>query len=464
LFSIFEKTLSAFLYRTFLLTLLAVRPALAQPQLIDKVVGVVDDRMILWSQIETQYQQYAYQNQTSLPPDFRCQLLAEALTDKLLVHQAEIDSVTVTEEEVEAKLEQNLRAFANAAGSMEKLEEYYGKSVVEIKDEFRDEIRDRLISQKERETIIRDVKVTPSDVVSFYNEIPKDSLPYFNSQLQVGVLIIYPKVNAQVKDYSRQKILDLLARVKKGEDFAALASAYSDDPGSAELGGELGFINRGETDPEFEAAAFALKQPNEISNVVESQFGFHIIQLMERRGDRIRLRHILVKPKITSADVAAAANYADSIYQLIQKGSISFEQAVGKFSEDDQTKGSGGLLINQAYGDATEFEPADLAAYDQALVPITDTLQVGAVSQPAAFRTRQGTSGFRLVYLKSRTPPHQANLQDDYSRMQEMALTKKQFETIDRWLRDRIARSYVFIAPEYRSCKVLQKWINNSQQ
>jgi len=448
----------------FLIILLLSEISFAQPQLADKVAGIVDDRIVLWSDIEAQYQQYASQVQKPLPADFKCQLLDQELTDKLLVRQAEIDSVTVTDEEVESKLDENVKAFSNAAGSEEKLEQYYGKSIVEIKDEFRNDIRDRLVSQKERESIVKDVKVTPSDVQAFFNKVPKDSLPYFNSELQVGELIVYPKVNPQVEEYSKQKIQDLLTRVRNGEDFAALASAYSDDPGSADQGGDLGFVNRGEMDPDFEAAAFALKQPNEISDVVKSQFGYHIIQLIERRGDRIHIRHILIKPKITSADIATAANYADSIYNLIQSGKYSFEKAVSKFSEDDYTKDNGGLLENQNGGDATQFEPEDLASYDQTLVPITDTLQVGAVSHPSAFHTKQGQAGFRIVYLKSRTKPHQANLTDDYDRIQQMALTQKQVDTVNKWLRERIAKSYIFVAPEYKNCKVIEKWISNQQQ
>lgn len=444
--------------------LFLTRMAFAQPELADKVAGIVDDRIILWSEVESQYQQYAYQSQTHLPPDIKCQIFDQALTDKLMVRQAEIDSVTVTDEEVEAKLDQNIKAFSNSAGGQEKLEEYYGKSIVEIKDEFRDDIRDHLVAQKERETIVSGIKVTPSEVAAFYNKVPKDSLPYFNSELEVGVIIVYPKVNPEVRAYSRQKLEDLLFRVKNGEDFATLASEYSDDPGSAEQGGDLGWVNRGELDPDFEAAAFSLKQPNQVSDVVETQFGFHIIQLIERRGDKIHIRHILVKPKITSADVAQAANHADSIYNLIQTGKFTFEQAVNKYSEDEQSKGNGGLLQNPSNGDANDFDPTDLASYDQSLVPITDTLQVGAVSRPGAYRTRQGQSGFRMVYLKSRTKPHQANLTDDYDRIQQLALVQKQVDAINKWLRDRIVKSYVFIAPEYRNCKVLQKWMINQQQ
>jgi len=241
-----------------------------------------------------------------------------------------------------------------------------------------------------------------------------------------------------------------------------LASAYSDDP-SAEQGGELGFINRGEMDPNFEAAAFSLKKPGDISDVIESAFGYHIVQLIERRGDRVNVRHILIKPKITSYDINEAGVYADSIYYLIQSGKYSFEQAVSKFSEDDLTKENGGMIENPA-NNSHLFEIADLGTYDQALVPATDTLQTGSVTKPMVFRNKRNETGFRIIYLKSRTRPHQANLKDDYDRMQQYALTQKQLETINKWLSDRIAISYIFIAPEYRTCKVITKWINSEQQ
>jgi peptidyl-prolyl cis-trans isomerase SurA len=258
-------------------------------------------------------------------------------------------------------------------------------------------------------------------------------------------------------------MVDLLNRVKNGEDFATLAGAYSEDPGSADKGGELGFVNRGELDPAFEAAAFALKKPNDISDVVESTFGFHIIQLIERRGDRINLRHILVKPKTTSYDLTAAAKWADSIFYLIQSGKYSFAEAVNKFSEDEYTKSNGGMIVNPSTG-TNSFDVNDLGTYDQSLVTATDTLQVGALSRPLIFRNDKNEMGYRILYLRSKTRPHQANLKDDYNKIQDMALGQKQGEAITKWLRDRISKSYVFVAPEYRNCKVIEKWNNKEQQ
>ncbi|HUM45455.1 MAG TPA: peptidylprolyl isomerase [Chitinophagales bacterium] len=435
----------------------------AQPKLADKIIGIVDDRMILLSEIEAQYLQNTYQVTTPIPPDYKCELFNAALTEKLMVAQAIIDSVEVTDEQVESELDRRVRAFSNVAGSVEKLEEYYGKSILEMKDEFRPQVKENLLADGEKAKIAGDLKVTPSEVMTYFNKIPKDSLPYYNAATELGELVIYPKVSDAVRAYSKEKMMELLNRVKNGEDFATLASTYSEDPGSADRGGELGFVNRGELDPAFEAAAFSLKKPNEISDIVESAFGFHIIQLIERRGDRINVRHILIKPKTTSYDLTSAGKLMDSIYYLIQSGKYSFSEAVNKFSEDEYSKGNGGMLVNPSNG-TNLFDISELGNYDQSLVPATDTLQVGAISKPMIFRNDRGETGFRMLYMKSKIKPHQANLKDDYNRIQDMALGQKQVDTINKWLQDRISKSYVFVAPEFHDCKVIKKWINNNQQ
>lgn len=434
-----------------------------QPVLADKVIGIVDDRIILLSEIEAQYLQNTYQTSQPIPPEYKCELLNAALTEKLMVAQAILDSVEVTDEQVENEMERRVRAFANVAGSLEKLEEYYGKSILEMKDEFRPQVRENLLADGEKARIAGDLKVTPSEVMTYFNKIPKDSLPYYNAAMELGVLIVYPQVSEAVKAYSKEKISELLARVRNGEDFATLASTYSEDPGSADRGGELGFVNRGELDPSFEAAAFGLKKPNEVSEVIESAFGFHIIQLIERRGDRINVRHILIIPKTTSYDINKAGKLMDSIYNLIQSGKYTFAEAVNKFSEDEYSKGNGGMLVNPSTG-ANQFDVSELGNYDQSLVPATDTLQVGTISRPMLFRNDRGETGFRIIYMKSKIKPHQANLKDDYNRIQDMALGQKQIDTINKWLEDRISKSFVFVSPEYHDCKSIKKWINNNEQ
>ncbi|MCS6990579.1 MAG: peptidylprolyl isomerase [Chitinophagales bacterium] len=435
----------------------------AQPVLVDKVVAIVNDRIILWSDVEQAYLQLAEHPAGSDIDELRCRLLDQMMIEKLLVRQAEIDSIIISDDQVEQELDQRIRYFSAMVGSQEKLEAYYGKSILELKEEFRDQIRERQMADRMRSTIVEGIKVTPSEVAAYFYGLPADSLPYFNTEVEVMQLVIYPKVNDLVKSYARSRAEELLARVKKGEDFAALARTYSKDPASAEQGGDLGFVSRGELDPSVEAAAFALKNPFEVSNVVESRYGFHIIQLLERRGGRIRIRHILIKPEITTYDIARASRLVDSIYGLLRHGVYSFERAVGLFSEDEQSRSNGGLLINPTT-QSSWFELTDLAAMDPALVPALDTLQQGQFTTPMLFRNRQGESGFRILYLKSRKPPHQANLRDDFERIQHMALAHKQMQVVELWLAERIAETYIYLSPEYKTCSVLQKWNRRTQQ
>lgn len=435
----------------------------AQPLLVDKVVAIVDNRIILLSDVEQAYLQMTQQPSTRLTESLKCQLLDQMMTEKLLVRQAELDSIVVSADQVEQELDQRIRYFSAMIGSQEKLETYYGKSILEIKEDFREQIRERQLADRMRSTIVEGIKITPSEVAAYFQSLPPDSLPYFNTEVEVMQLVVYPRVNDMVRQYTRQRMEELLARVKKGEDFGALARTYSKDPGSAEQGGDLGFISRGELDPAVEAAAFSLKTPNEVSDIVESRYGFHIIQLLERRGGRIRIRHILLKPEITTYDITRASRRADSIYQLLRNGAYSFERAVGMFSEDDQSRSGGGLLINPSTQNST-FELADLAALDAALVPALDTLQPGQFTAPLLFRNRQGESGFRILYLKSRKPPHQANLRDDFERIQQMALTGKQLEAVNRWLAERMATTYIYLSPEFKSCPELKKWNRRDPQ
>lgn len=445
------------------LLLLAARSAAAQPVLADKIVAIVDDRIILLSDVEQMLLQMRDATNPTRDPRLRCQLLEQMMVEKLLVRQAELDSIVVSDDQVEQELDQRIRYFSSVVGSQEKLEAYYGKSILEIKEEFRDQIRERQMADRMRANIVEGIKVTPSEVAAYFHSLPPDSLPYFNTEVEVMQLVIYPKVNEAVKQYARERIEELLARIRRGEDFGALARAYSKDPASAEQGGDLGFVSRGELDPPFEAAAFALKNINEVSDVVESRYGFHIIQLLERRGGRIRIRHILIKPEITSYDVTRASRRADSIHQLLRSNVYSFERAVGLFSEDEQSRANGGLILNPATQNAA-FEIADLAALDPTLVTALDTLQPGQFTAPMLFRNRRGENGFRILMLKSRKPPHQANLRDDFEPIQQRALAVKQMEAVERWLNERLASTYIYLSPEFQTCPELKKWNRRDQQ
>lgn len=298
---------------------------------------------------------------------------------------------------------------------------------------------------------------------AFFNKIPEDSLPYYDAEVQIGVLVFKPKVTPELKQLALDKINGLRDRAMKGESFSTLASLYSEDPGSAENGGELGFVNRGELDPEFEAAAFALKTPGEISPVIESSFGYHIIQLIERRGERINVRHILIIPKTTTFDLAKAKVRADSVSQMINEGKISFEDAVSKFSEDENSKNNGGMLVNSSSGN-TFFTISDLGQYDKSLVFVTDSMSAGNFSKPEIFKGDDGKMCYRIVYLKSETKAHRGNLKDDYDKFQSVALQNKQAEVFTKWVEDKISHNYVFVDSDYTNCDVISKWTKNQQK
>ncbi len=426
-----------------------------QPKVIDKIEAIVGDKMVLLSDVQTQYQQIYQQNKGVVPPNLACSILNDIMTQKLLIIQAGIDSIDVSEDDVNAELDKRIRYFTNLIGSTEKLEAYYGKSILQIKDEFRDEIRNQLLAQKEQQSIIKDVKVTPGEVQDFFSKIPADSLPYFNAQVEVGQIVIYPKVSKELNDLAFQTITDLRNRIINGESFSKLASVYSEDPGSRDNGGELGFVNRTDLDPTFASAAFALKNPGDISDVIQSKFGYHIIQLIERRGERINVRHILIKPKTSSFDLDRAKITCDSIRRLILSDSMTFGQAATKYSQDEATKNNSGMLINPQTG-TDVFETSDL---DKDVYFVIDSLKPGQVSPATLFTDQGGKQGYRLLYLKTQTKPHKANLTDDYDRIEQMALTRKQAKVLDNWIKGKAQGTYVFLDPDYKSCDLMKHWL-----
>ena len=429
-------------------------------QLVDKIVGVVDDKIILMSDVESQFQQYQQQSTSPLPAEYKCMILDQLLTEQLMITQAAIDSVTVGDDEIDSELDRRIRYFSNAAGGDDKLEEYYGKSIVEIKEEFREQIQNQLLAQREQQSIIGEVKVTPSEVKEFFNRIPVDSLPTFNAQVEVGELIIYPSVNPALKKLAFDKLAGIRKQILAGEDFATLAGIYSEDPGSKDNGGELGFVNRGSLDPAFEAAAFALKNPGDVSEIIESQFGYHIIQLIERRGDKINVRHILIIPKTATVDLQNASAKMDSIRNLILSGKYNFYEAVNKFSQDDATKNNGGMLVN-AQTSTTYFDLDQLGQYYQDIVFLIDTMKVGGLSKVQMFHDDQGKTAYRIIFLKSESQPHKASLTLDYDKMQAAALQEKQDKVLMNWMNDRILKTYIKVDPVYGNCSSLDKWINS---
>ncbi|WP_025609132.1 peptidylprolyl isomerase [Pontibacter actiniarum] len=419
---------------------------------VDGIIAKVDNNVILRSDLEFGYLQYLAQSKQQPSEDLKCQIFTSLLQDKLLLARAEIDSVTVESGMVNSQLDQRIQYLAGQVGGTERLEQYYNKSLKQLKDELRKTVREQLVMEKMQRTITEKVTVTPKEIKKYFNAIPKDSLPYFSTEVEIGQIVKFAEIGREQKQEARQKLEDLRKRILAGEDFAALARQYSQDPGSAQSGGELGFFKKKELVPEYEAAALRL-EPGGISNVIESQYGFHIIQLIERRGQEFNTRHILIKPATATVDVAAAAEELLKVREMIQSDSLTFAQAAKEHSDEKDTKDNGGMLTSRATG--TTYIPMDQV--DPAIFFVIDTMQVGEVSEPVAFTTPDGKEASRIIYLKSKTRPHQANLTDDYQKIANAALAQKRSKAVNEWFKKNIGTVYIEIDPEYEDCGGLQQ-------
>jgi peptidyl-prolyl cis-trans isomerase SurA len=446
------------IYRILMFILVSIFPAVSvlaqhEGKVIDGVVAVVGSKMVTVSDIENQYLQYRAQgNIRGGETETKCAILESLMYNKLLLNQADIDSVEVTDKQVESELDRRIRYFIQQIGSKEKLEEYFKKSLAQIKEEFRDIIRDQIRVEQVQSNLTKNIKVTPSEVRSFFKNMPEDSIPMVNAEFVIGQIVKKPKTSLADEIEVKEKLRALRKRILDGESFATLAILYSEDPGSAARGGEVGLFGRGELYPEYEAVAFKLKE-GEISDIVQTKAGYHIIQLIERRGDYINTRHILMSPKISPVELQKAAQFLDSVAGLVRSGKMSFEDAVAKFS-DDPNKMNGGLMINP-YTGTTRFEPDQL---DAKVYYVVDKLEVGQISGPVPFKTDEGKDAYRLLYLKERTRPHKANLKDDYDKIQNWALEEKKEKTLQKWVSERISKTYIRISPRYQTCRFRNNW------
>ena len=423
---------------------------------IDKIVATVGNELVLLSDVEEQFDLLKKQRGGTLEDDFRCSILENQLAEKLLLNQAKLDSIQVSDEEVEAQLQARIdQILAYMNNDLEQFQAYYGQTIDEVRDAFRDDLKNQILVQRMRSNIVAEVTVTPSEVKELFESIPPDSLPYFNSEVEIGEIIYEPKVNEEQRELARTKLEELRRRIiEDKDDFAELARIHSDDPVSARIGGDLGMQRRGTFVQEFEAAAYNL-ETDEISPVVETEFGFHLIQLISRRGNNIHTRHILVKPLITQADLDLAKSNLDSIRNLIQSDSISFSKAVKKFSnENAQSYNNDGDLVNPKTGN-TIFETGDL---DPEIYFAIDTMSVGNISAPIEFSDR-GAVVYRIIYLKARTAPHKANLQQDYSKIKAAAIEQKTSQIVNEWVMDKISSTFIEVDGLYNGCPQLETWL-----
>ncbi|MFH0864605.1 MAG: peptidylprolyl isomerase [Bacteroidota bacterium] len=435
-----------------ILLVIPLNPIFAQDKVIDQIVAVVGSKMIKLSDIENQYVQYVLQGYIKSDTTFKCVLFEELLFQKLLLNQADIDSVTVTDTQVETDLDRRLNYFAAQMGGFDALEKFYNKTTLEIKTEFREIIKDQLLQQQVESVITENVKVTPSEVKAFFNSLHADSIPTIASEVEVGQIVKLPVISDAEKTKAKEKLIEIRNRIIKGEDFSTLAILYSEDESTAAKGGEVGFTNRGELDPDFEAAAFKLKE-GEVSPLVLSKYGYHIIKLIERRGEMINVRHILIIPKVATEDLLAAKLSLDTVYEKIKADSITFEAAAKKYS-DDPSKNNGGIMVNTTTG-TSKFEPDQL---DVSVFYVIDKLKPGEFSQPVPMKTDEGKQAYRILYLKTKTDPHRANMKDDYDKIQEAALNEKQNEEVKNWIKEKAAITYIHIASEYLGCDYTYDW------
>ncbi|MBC5774023.1 peptidylprolyl isomerase [Pontibacter sp. KCTC 32443] len=417
---------------------------------VDGIIAKIDNQIVLKSELEFSYLQYLAQSKQQPSADLKCQVFKSLVQDKLLLARAEIDSVTVEEDRVTGELNRRIDYLSAQVGGVERLEQYYNKSIRQLKDDLRKTIQDQLVMQKMQEEIAGKVRVTPKEVAAYFSRIPADSLPYFSSEVELGQIVKYAEVSKQQKQEARQQLEELRKRILAGEDFATLAKQYSQDPGSAAAGGELGFFKKKELVPEYEAAALRL-EPGGISGIVESQFGFHLIQLIERKGQEFNTRHILIKPATATVNIEESIAELDSIRTLIQNDSISFAKAAKDFSDDFATKDNGGMMTSR---NGSTYIPMDQV--DPNIFFVIDTMQVGEISEPIPFRTEDGKEAVRIIQLKGKSTPHQANLQDDYPKIAAAALNDKKSKAVDEWFRKNIDSVYIEIDPEYQDCKALQ--------
>lgn len=429
-------------------------------KLIDKVVAQVGSEYILLSDVEKQFS-YIQESEGVIDDAERCNILEGLMGQKIMVDQAKLDSIIVSEAEVEQQLDYRIESILRQMnGDTDFFEEYYGQSINEVKNWMRINMREMLLSERMRSSLFDGIYITPSETREFFNNIPKDSLPYFNAEVEVAEIVVVPEVNEEEKKRSYDQAMEVYNQLMEGEDFAKLAKKYSDDPGSKRLGGDLGWQSRGTFVPEFEAVAYTLSM-DEISEPVESPFGYHIIQLKGRRGNTVNTRHILFKPTLTLQDMEKAKNSLVTIKEEIESDSISFERAIKKYSSDkEESYNNNGRLTNPVNG-TTFFETGDLPPDIYFEI---ESIEVGEMTEPIEYQNAQGETQYRIIKLLSRTRPHRANLKEDYSKIQFYAKENKKNSYFANWIQEKASKTFIQLDGRFKECPNLQTWGKDNQR
>lgn len=444
--------MTKFLKNIFTSLLLVLSVTNVNAQEIDGIAAVLEEHVILKSLVEGQYQQ-ALSSGTDMPIDAKCQILDQLLLEKLFLTEAERDSVYISEDEIDTELNRRMEVFVNMFGSQDKLEEYYKKSIYDLKEEFRGDVRQQMLSERMKTSIFRGMNISPKEVKEFYDKIPSDSLPYFNAEVEIGQIVMYAKPTITQKVAAQEKAEKIRQDIIDGSDFAFQALLYSDDPGSSSKGGDLGWVKRGAFVPDFEAVAFRLKE-GEMSEVVETEFGYHIIKLLKKEGNRIQAKHVLITPTTDHTNIVSIKKDIDKVKEKLDNGTITFQKAVSIYTEDDQTKYTGGLMTNAETGN-TFFEMNKL---EGAIAVALDNKKPGDFSDVLNYKNIRGKEGFRIIYLKSETPAHKANINSDYSKIKAVAKQSKQAEALNKWIEEKSKNVYVKLNGKYNDCENLTKW------
>jgi peptidyl-prolyl cis-trans isomerase SurA len=416
---------------------------------VDKIIAKVDNYILIKSELERAYQDYLT-NGGSPSQEAKCQYLAMLVRNKLMLAKAEIDSVVVLDAEVDLNTGNRMdMILAQSGRTADELEALYGKTLEQVRMELREQIREQMIVSKMEDEMTKGIAVTPSEVKRFFSKIPKDSLPYFSASVQVAQIVKIAEVSEAQKNKTIAELMDVRNKILAGEDFTAMAKKYSDDPSVLSNGGEMGWSARGRMVPEYEAMAFKLK-PKEISMPFASAFGIHIMQLIERRGNEYNSRHILISPKPSPEDIEKATHYLDSIRTLIVADSITFQKAAKEFSDDVQTKGNGGFFSDRDGAVNLTVDELDPIVFFK-----LDSMEIGKISEPITYRTDEGKDAVRILYYKGRTPPHQASLEQDWTKIQTATLNEKKDKILQKWFQKARADVFINIDPEYDNCGIL---------
>lgn len=414
--------------------------------MVDKIIAIVGEEIILKSDIENEFLHEQGQGLISTSSDYRAEILERQLMQKLLLAQAKLDSISVTEDEVENEVNSRIQYLTSNIGSRERLEAYFGKNIEEIKSDMRAPIREKLITEMMQQKIVEKIRSTPSEVKTFYKKLPKDSLPDIPDKYEIQQIVIKPTVSEAEKERIREKLRGFRDQILSGEKtFNTLAVLYSED-GSAVRGGELGYSTKSMWDPAFAEAAFSLK-PGKISKIVESEFGFHIIQLIDRQGERINVRHIILQPKISDSEREAAIHRLDSIRQYILDQEMTFEDAAYYFSTDKQTRNNGGLMSGKN-GDS-RIEKAEI---EGDMAKQVNRMKVGEISEPFVSKS-EAREEYKIIKVKAFYPQHKANLEDDWQIFEMLLKNEKQMDKLEKWIKEKQANTYIHIDDSYKNSK-----------